>query len=583
MAWLAVAGLMLLAGCGGSDKIATPTPDNPFDTMKVGTDSTLEVMTWNIENFAKAGATTAGHVADAIAGLDVDVVAMQEIVSQDMFDRVVASLDGWDGYRASSDGFGQNLAYIYRTDGPLEVTSIYEILTNQWSPLPRSPLVLEGTIGGLPYAIINNHYKCCGDGELDPGDSGDEETRRFIASQLIQEYVEAHLGGHRVLVVGDFNDELDDPAADNVFQNFLNQPDFWRFVDMPIAVDDNTLWSYPSWPSHIDHILINGHTFADFETPAGLVQVVPLHQMLPGGWSDYDDEISDHLPVCVRLEPRPDPNPFMPARIGTGGTLEVVTWNLENFGSGAEETELAALAIAALDADVVMLQEVVSAAQFTALVDALEDYDGYLGTGAPGDINLAVLYKNDGSLEEMTVTAPLPADPLNLLRPPLLLQARWQGQPFAVLNVHHKCCGDGVLDTEDPYDDENRRYQANLLIKTYLEENLSDVPVVVAGDFNDLLDDPLGDNVFLDFLVAPEEWEFADLDIAMGEADGWSMPGIPAHVDHILVTSEFFEAILTGDDFLIEVSPLADLLPGGWTQYRSQLSDHLPLAIRLQP
>lgn len=578
---LALLAAVALSGCGGgSQKTLTPTPENPFSALAVGTDSTLEVMTWNLENFAKAGTVTADRVAQVIAGLDVDVVAMEEIVSASMFDRVVAALPGYDGYRAHSSYADQNLAFIFRTDGLLEVTSVYEILTQYSSALPRSPLVLEGTIGGVPYVFIANHYKCCGDGHLDLADSGDEETRRYNASLLLQQYAADHYADSRVIMLGDFNDELTDPAADNVFQNFLDVPDQWRFVDLPIAEDSSTLWSYPTWPSHIDHILINGNTFGDFDTTAGLVKVMPLHTMLDGGWTQYDAETTDHLPVVVRLQPQAHPNPFMGARLGTAGTLEVVNWNLAQFGDGVEETRLAALAIEAMDADVVALQEITSPAQFAALDQALAGYDGVLGSGAVADLNLAFLYRNDGALSDVAVTTPLAADSDLFPSPPLQLTADFQGEPVAVINVQLACCGDGTLDKTNPLDEENRRYEALLQLKQYLADDLPDVAVVLAGGFNDALDDDLADNVFLDFLVEPTLWEFADLGIASGDPAGWCLPHVPAHLDHILVSDEFYAA-MAGAQYLVETVPLADYLAGGWTDYTASLSDHLPVAVRL--
>lgn len=297
---VATAGLV---GCGGSQKSVTPTPENPYSSLAVGTDATLEIMTWNIENFAKAGNTTVEHVGEIVAGLDADVVALQEIVASSSFDRLAANLEGWDGYRAGDSSGGQNLAYLYRTDGPLEVTGIYEILGSESRAFPRRPLVLEGTLDGAGYVVINNHLKCCGDGDIEPQDDWDEETRRQEACQLLHQYVADNYQGKRVIIVGDWNDELSDPAPDNVFQVFLDDPDSWRFVDLGIALNPDVLWSYPGWPSHLDHILINGDTFGDYDAPEAAVQVVPVQNVFEGGFSAYDSQVSDHLPVVVRLVP----------------------------------------------------------------------------------------------------------------------------------------------------------------------------------------------------------------------------------------------------------------------------------------
>lgn len=294
----------LLVGCGGSQKTVTPTPENPYEPISVGTDSTLEVITWNIENFAKQGATTVDRVVEIVAGLDADVVALQEIVSASYFQRVVDDLEGWSGYRVGSSSGSQNLAFLYRSEGLFEVTTLYEILTDESRAFPRRPLVLEGMVEGVPYAIINNHLKCCGDGDIQADDDWDEETRRQEACQLLHQYTASHLGDRRVIIVGDWNDELSDNEPNNVFQVFIDDDQNWKFVDMPIALNSNTLWSYPNWPSHLDHILINGNTFGDFDAPEATVQVLPVHHYLEGGFSAYDAQVSDHLPVAVRLMPR---------------------------------------------------------------------------------------------------------------------------------------------------------------------------------------------------------------------------------------------------------------------------------------
>ena len=77
-----------------------------------------------------------------------------------------------------------------------------------------------------------------------------------------------------------------------------------------------------------------------------------------------------------------------------------------------------------------------------------------------------------------------------------------------------------------------------------------------------------------------EKWEFVDLDIATDPQEGWSFPGIPLHIDHILVSNELFGA-LSDSDFAVEVIPLDTMAPGGAGYYLTNLSDHLPVAVRL--
>jgi endonuclease/exonuclease/phosphatase family metal-dependent hydrolase len=291
--------LALISGCGGGGtKVYAPQPDNMFETLRVGRDSTFEVLTWNLENFAKAGNTTVEHLVAAVQGLDVDVVALQEIEDRAYFNAVVAQLDGWSGYRAGGTSTRMELAYLYRTDGPMQVDTIYEIMTGMSRPFPRPPLVLQGALDGQPTVVINNHFKCCGDGEIDGDDDYDEETRRQEACVLLENYVNQYFADHQVIILGDMNDQISDERENNVFQNFIDDSQGWRFADFDIA-NEGTLWSFPGWPSHIDHILVNAGLFDVLDADDSLVQVVPVHSLFSG--NKYDQEISDHLPVVMRL------------------------------------------------------------------------------------------------------------------------------------------------------------------------------------------------------------------------------------------------------------------------------------------
>ena len=294
----APAVLVVLAACGSSDTTTPPVgSDNPFENAKVGTDSTLEVMTWNLETFPINGMITVDLVTKAIAGLDVDIVAIQEIYQGDghpgrsSFDAVAAALDGWDGYRSTDDGY-MDLGFFYRSGGDLQVISFSDVLTNQYA-LPRAPLVMQATWRGQPLVVINNHFKCCNDGV----------DRRRQASLLLEQYVLDTFPDTRVIIVGDLNDELTDPPAENVFANFLADTVHWRFADLPIAEGEGGRVSYPSWGSHIDHILITDELFGASEKAEALVEVVPLNTYLSGGMSAYYRDLSDHLPVLLRLTP----------------------------------------------------------------------------------------------------------------------------------------------------------------------------------------------------------------------------------------------------------------------------------------
>ncbi|MEN8005907.1 MAG: endonuclease/exonuclease/phosphatase family protein [Candidatus Krumholzibacteriota bacterium] len=300
---LLLAAVFVMASCGSSEKSVVPVVENPFVGATVGTDSTLEIATWNLENFAKAHDETVAKVSQAVAAMDIDIIALQEIKNGVEFQALVDGLEGWEGRKASTHCC-INLAYLYRTGGKLEVDSFYEILAGlPWKdPLDRNPFVLSGSYDGKPIVVINNHYWARGDGIIDENDPEDREWLRLQASRLLDEYIRTNYAGQRVILVGDLNDQLTDSAANNVFQPFLDAPDLYDFVDMDIARGPSSGWSYPNWPSHLDHILITAPLFEAFQGSTTLVQVVPLHTFLRQGFNDYEEYISDHLPVVLKLE-----------------------------------------------------------------------------------------------------------------------------------------------------------------------------------------------------------------------------------------------------------------------------------------
>jgi endonuclease/exonuclease/phosphatase family metal-dependent hydrolase len=270
-----------------------------FYDLEFGTEETLEIATWNIEWFPKDGFNTVNYVSEIIEALEIDVFAIQEIDDTTAFVDMVNQMEGYD-YVMMNGWFG-GLVYVYNTEH-IQVLEAYEIYTEEeyWSPFPRSPLVLKFSHNSEILYAINNHFKCCGDEEIDLDDDGDEEMRRLIASTLIEEHISEELADERVIVLGDLNDLINEVATSNVFTPFLNLPNKYRFADMDIALGSSNLWSYPDWPSHIDHILITDELFGDFENENTVVEVIDIARHM-GGWISYASSVSDHRPVAMRI------------------------------------------------------------------------------------------------------------------------------------------------------------------------------------------------------------------------------------------------------------------------------------------
>jgi endonuclease/exonuclease/phosphatase family metal-dependent hydrolase len=271
-----------------------------LDDLEFGNENTLDIMTWNIEWFPKNGQVTMDYVGQIIEALEMDIMAIQEVDNINSFNQMIDDLPMYEGYLESSWFAG--LAYIYNTE-TIEINDIYEIYTTSpyWSPFPRSPMVIDFNFMGSQYFLINNHFKCCGDGIMNLNDSGDEETRRYIASNLLKDYIDDNLPNSRVIVLGDLNDILTDDYDNNVFQTIMEDPANYTFTDMEIAEGSSSNWSYPNWPSHIDHIFITNELFDIFGNDVSICETIRIDDYMNGGFWEYDQNISDHRPVALKL------------------------------------------------------------------------------------------------------------------------------------------------------------------------------------------------------------------------------------------------------------------------------------------
>lgn len=279
----------------------SPLRSQNLDDLYFGTDSTLDLVTWNIEWFPKSGQTTIEYVKEIILAMDADVIALQEMDIKSSFVQLRDELEGYDGVYVNSTYL--ELAYLFKSE-VIQFKSVNEIYTGDLRVFPRSPYVMEFIYENQDYVIINNHLKCCGDGILDQNNPYDEEKRRYDACVQLEDYINSFHQDDKVILLGDLNDLLTDDPENNVFQVFLDDPSNYNFTDMGIAEGSSASWSYPSWPSHLDHIMITNELFEVFEKPGSEILTIKIDDYLQGGWNEYDQEVSDHRPVGLKLYTR---------------------------------------------------------------------------------------------------------------------------------------------------------------------------------------------------------------------------------------------------------------------------------------
>ena len=160
----------------------------------------------------------------------------------------------------------------------------------------RMPYVLEFTYQNQTFYIINVHFKCC-------NNDGNEKFRRYEASNYLANYINNNYPNDHVIIMGDFNGNIDETVnieqvQYDVFESFSGSS--YMFADENIFLGDSELWSYSSYPSHIDHIVISDEIFnnslIEYSTSTVLVE-----DLYDGEFSEYNEYISDHRPVLINL------------------------------------------------------------------------------------------------------------------------------------------------------------------------------------------------------------------------------------------------------------------------------------------
>jgi len=285
--------LFLLLSSGCRKTIEPPFPGKTVDfkaCVQEGVTSTFEIVSINLQGFPKTGFLTILAVRDLINTVNPDVVALQEVIKESDFNRLLEELPGWDGRFNPEKNDEWNLAYIFKkSEITIDDSKTKIFYENESYAFPRAPfeIYLKHKTLNISAYIINLHLKCC---------SGYEnEDRRRNAAEKLDNYIKSYHPDDPVIIVGDFNDSITgDNPEDNVFHIFVSAPSEYIFTDMHIADGSLLWWSYPSWPSHIDHILVTNELFTNVDTTL-VLKTEPCYP-------DYFENISDHRPVELILK-----------------------------------------------------------------------------------------------------------------------------------------------------------------------------------------------------------------------------------------------------------------------------------------
>ncbi len=296
IAWLTLSLIACNRRVVDNDNNSDATPDSTVLVGHVGSPQYFEIATWNIENFPKAGSQTVKDVAQIIKDLDIDLIAVQEVTSIRSFNDLVDKLPGWRGVLSNdvySSGSYQKTGILYKVDF-MALSGIQNIFENDSYAFPRPPLEAYVTVKDqdgvkFDFNIIVLHLKARS------GDSN--EARRRSACEQLSAYIKDEINAGAdpdFVVLGDWNDQLNDPPQTNVFTSFLNEAQTFTFLTANLG----NQYSYisNSFKSLIDHILITED--ARQEYGQGNCQVLYLDQE----YISFVSNVSDHRPVMAQFK-----------------------------------------------------------------------------------------------------------------------------------------------------------------------------------------------------------------------------------------------------------------------------------------
>jgi predicted extracellular nuclease len=261
---------------------------------------------------------------------------------------------------------------------------------------------------------------------------------------------------------------------------------------------------------------------------------------------------------------------------GEENTLEIVSWNIEQFPKhGATVSDVKEI-ILDLDVDIYAVQEINSAFEFQNLLDSLnavpggDFYDGRLNEKS-SFLKTGIIFKKS-LVEVVDSTYLFIGDNDFAGRPPYALYLRAQKNnqmfDFTLIVLHLKAFG-------DPESQNRRRGAINKLeeyIKNQSQQTGNDPDYIIAGDWNDELDDPPPDNVFLPFLDEPADYRFLTESFAGSNTEYSYIGGnFRSLIDHIMITGSI-------DSSYTNITPKIIKIDQFFNLYDNEVSDHRPVA-----
>ncbi|MBJ6764951.1 putative Ig domain-containing protein [Myxococcaceae bacterium JPH2] len=266
------------------------------------------------------------YARDVIRDAGVNVWGLVEMVDTADFDTLKAQLPGYRGFLANNTAFVSSGASSYSVgeqkpgilyDDSVTFQSAQVILTTKAADFGgRPPLrvnfttAMHGTTANLVVIVV--HMKAF--------DDLVSYGQRQRAGAALKTYLDTELSTERVLVMGDWNDDVDQSISKDdlgailpsPYQPLVDDSAHYIFITQALSLaGDRTTVSYRDV---IDHTMVTDEVAVDY-VPGSVVV------LRPDAWlPDYGNTVSDHYPVQSRYDFRSTGGPTLRLLSPQGGT-----------------------------------------------------------------------------------------------------------------------------------------------------------------------------------------------------------------------------------------------------------------------
>lgn len=275
----------------------------------------LKVGNWNLEWFGDTGTDRGptdeqlqlNNVRAVISGEDADFWGLQEVVDVNHFNTLKQGLPGYDGFVANDarvtsgsfyyGTFEQKVAVLYKTS-VVQVLSAQVILgSSSYDFGTRPPLRLNLRVtrngASVDMVVIVLHMKA--------ETAQDDYDRRKAAAAALKQYLDTSLPTARVLVLGDWNDDVDmsiTSGQPTPYQSFLDDPADYTFLTQTLS---QSVSSQTRFSTFVDHQLVTNELAQGYVSGSSMVP----RPSIP----NYGTTTSDHYPVLSRFDLSRSPAP----------------------------------------------------------------------------------------------------------------------------------------------------------------------------------------------------------------------------------------------------------------------------------